>query len=173
MQKGIFVSGLLIFGLLCSVARAEDLREVELFDGSLIYAEMLSFEDGVYTLKSESLGTIRIDESNIQSIHHAGVVKAGITAEDLANVSTGELIKAIKERLIGENDTGGAMLSFLRDPDLQEIINDPDIMKAIEAGNIQAVITNPKCMKLMSKPAVKDFIGKMIGEGIGSKPGTE
>jgi len=50
-------------------SHADNLRQIELLDGSMISGEVISLIDGVYTIQSTSLGTLKIDEAKIASIH--------------------------------------------------------------------------------------------------------
>lgn len=50
---------------------AGDLREIELKDGSLLTAEVLSLHNGVYTLHSSTLGTITVAASKIRAIRQS------------------------------------------------------------------------------------------------------
>ena len=47
----------------------------ELSDGSVIQGEILSFENGVYTIRSEVVGTIRIKESGVRTIRRSSTAK--------------------------------------------------------------------------------------------------
>ena len=58
----------LILDLFTGFALAGDEREIELDDGSLIYGEIVSFQDGMYKIKSETLGTMEIEGSKILAI---------------------------------------------------------------------------------------------------------
>ena len=59
---------LLIF-LLVQNTIAGEVRVIELIDGSTITGEVLSLNNGIYVIKSESLGTIKLEESKIRAIH--------------------------------------------------------------------------------------------------------
>ncbi len=62
------ISILILLGVLTCNVFAGEVREVELNDGSVICGEIVSSEGGIYTLKSSTLGTVKIEESKIRVI---------------------------------------------------------------------------------------------------------
>ena len=67
IRSAVFCLCIIVGGLYGSVLAGE-LSEIELTDGSIIRGEIVSFINGVYTVKSGSVGTVRIDESDVQLI---------------------------------------------------------------------------------------------------------
>ena len=43
------------------------------------------------------------------------------------------------------------------DPDLQKILQDPGIMKAVQSGDIDFLMKSPDFMKLLNKESVQDI----------------
>jgi len=66
-MKVVGIVTVLLF-ILAGQAFAAEPAEINLRDGSVIRAEVISLQDGLYTLKSETLGTIVIEKSQISSI---------------------------------------------------------------------------------------------------------
>ena len=65
----LVVSIFLMFWLVfISKAIGDNLKEIELIDGSVIQAEVLSFSNGIYRLKSDTLGTFSLAEEKVQNI---------------------------------------------------------------------------------------------------------
>ncbi len=136
---------------------------IELNDGSVVRAEIVSFSKGEYTFKSESLGTITVDESRIKNI------RIGASQQTFSrSPSTGhspstapsldEQITALRNGMASDPATMDKITSLQSDPDFQSLLSDPEIMNAVSAGNISALMSNPKLLNLINKPAVQEII---------------
>ena len=66
------IMSLFLVSIAAASASAGGIREVELTDGSVITGEVLSLSNGVYSVKSETLGTMKIGESKIRAIREKG-----------------------------------------------------------------------------------------------------
>jgi len=53
------------------------------------------------------------------------------------------------------------ILVLQNDPDFQDILQDESIMKAISSGDLNALMTNPKIVKLMNNSSVQEIIRKV------------
>ncbi len=145
---GIFFLSVMFLGQ----AFAGETKTFELLDGSIITGEIVSFNDGTFTVKSEILGTVRIDETKIQAIR----------SRKKRRIS-GDEVQTLQEKMMGSEEIFAMILSLQNDPEFLEIIQDPEIMSAVESGDINALISNQKFLKLLENPAIKD-IEKMIDE---------
>ena len=81
---------------------AGQLSEIELIDGGVILGEIISKSDGVYVVKSESLGTLKVKESEIRFIR---VESAGDITTLMSNPKFIELlnnpeIKEIQKKVL-------------------------------------------------------------------------
>ena len=145
---GIFLLSVVFFGQ----AFAGETKTFELLDGSIITGEIISFSEGTFTLKSETLGTVRIEESKIRAIRSR---KNGGTS--------GDEILALQETMMGDEEIFAMILSLQNDPEFQAILQDPEIMSAVSSGDISALLSNQKFLKLLENPAIQD-IGRIIEE---------
>jgi hypothetical protein len=71
-SRYIVICSLFAAGLAVCTAYAGEVKEVELNDGTVITGEIVSLNNGVYTIKSESLGTTKLSESKVRSIRMKG-----------------------------------------------------------------------------------------------------
>ena len=133
-------------------AFAGETKTFELLDGSIITGEIISYNDGTFILKSVILGTVRIEETKIRAIRSR---KNGGISEDE--------VLALQEKMMGNEEIFAMILSLQNDPELREILQDPEIMDAVNSGDINALLSNPKFLKLLENPAIQN-IGKMIEE---------
>lgn len=158
--KGIYI--FILLGMLSAGAYAGEFREIKLVDGSAIYGQVVSFNNGVYTIKSNSLGTIKIEESDIQQIRvkprdankgeHAAASNPAINAE----------VQILHTLMENDQEIMNKISSLQNDPDFQEIMRDPAIINALNSGNIAALISNPKFMRLLNNETVQEIQKKLV-----------
>ena len=157
--KSFFIFFILI--LLSAGVYAGEFSEVRLIDGSTIYGEILSFNDGVYTVKSSSLGTIKVAESDIREIR----VQSGNTKDreyaSPANSSISSEVQSLQTLMQNNQDIMAIIFSLQNDPDFQDIMSDPGILNAVNSGDIAALISNPKFMSLMNNHKVQEIQKKL------------
>ena len=147
--------------ILSFTAYAGELNEFELVDGSTIYGQIVSFNDGIYIVESSSLGTIKINESDIQQIR----VKSGSTKRmdysSPANSTITSEIQALQTLIKNDQEIMNMILSLQNDPDFQEIMRDPNIVNALNSGDIAALISNPKFISLLNNQKVQEIQKKL------------
>ena len=147
---------LLIFLSLFAAAtlmNAAEIREIEFIDGSVITGEVVSLSEGVYTIRSVALGTLQVEESKVRTIRVKG---SSSTTGDTA----GQL-KSLQEKMMSDSEVMSTIQSLQSDPDFQRILEDPEIKKAVQAGDLNALMANPRFMELLNKAAVQE-IGKRM-----------
>ena len=149
-----------IFLLFCMTlplaVHAGELREIVLVDGSIIVGELVSLTNEVYTIKTATLGTLKIEDARIKAIRNtsggmSGSVKASGQQE----------IIAIQQEMIVDGSILQLILALQSDPDFQEALQDESIMMAINSGDFNALMTNPKIVKLMEKSSVQEIKRKL------------
>ena len=149
-----------IFLLFCMTlplaVHAGELREIVLIDGSVIVGELVSLTNGVYTIKTDALGALKVEDARIKTIRNtsggmAGPVKASGQQE----------IMAIQQDMIADGSIIQLILALQSDPDFQEALQDESIMMAINSGDLNALMTNPKIVKLMEKSSVQEIKRKL------------
>ena len=151
-----FFLSILSFG-----AYAGEPNEIQLVDGSTIYGQIVSFNNGVYVIESSSLGTIKINESDIQQIR----LKSGSTKRmdysSPANSTISSEIQALQTLMKNDQEIMDMILSLQNDPDFQEIMRDPNIVKALNSGDIAALISNPKFISLLNNKKIQEIQKKL------------
>ncbi len=145
--------------VLINVAAAGELREIELIDGSTITGEVQSLNNGIYTIKSESLGTVRIEDSKVRAIRVKSETPAGRAVSRESGTAGG--VKDLQEKMTGDRETMSLIQSLQNDPDFKKILEDPEIMKAVQEGNFAALAADPRIRKLLDNPTVQDIEKKV------------
>ena len=149
-MKQLIFGLLFVFGISLGSALAGEIKEIELKDGSVIYGEIVSFSGGVFTLRSKGLGTVKIEESKIRAIR-SGTHEGGKQDQ----------IQQLQKRMMSDKEVVEMILSLQNDPEVQKILQDPEIMKAVNAGDMDALLSNPKFMKLLENPTIHEIREKV------------
>ncbi len=142
------------------VAYADNDR-IELNDGSVIQGEIVSFSRGVYTIRSATLGTITLEKYKIRniSVNPSGSFKDQSVRED--NTSMQKRAKALQESMVENPDIMKSIDSLQNDSDFQQVLSDPELMKAINSADISKLINNPKFLKLLDKQSIQEISKKL------------
>jgi len=142
-----------------SSSHAGVVSQIKLLDGSVIQAEIISFSNGVYKLRSKSLGTISVAEDRVQSIRPNKSQISGTPAQlETADPPVGQKVQGLQQKLTSDPKTMEMLLDLRKDPSMIGVLNDKDLMRAIQQGNLSTVIKNPKIQKLMKSKTVGDVI---------------
>ncbi len=161
-RRYLFIALFAYFGFFTSVASTGELKEVVLKDGSVIIGEIVSLNNGVYTIKSSALGAIKVNDSRIRSIRSAGKGGTIDNGDQGSGNPTQAQIDAIRTNIMGNEEVMKMILALQNDPDFKEILQDPSIMNAVNSGDLDALTTNPKFMKLMNKSNIKGITEKVV-----------
>jgi len=157
------IMSLFLVSIAALAASAGDIREVELTDGSVITGEVLSLTNGVYTVRSETLGTMKIGESKIRAIREKDHGAAGSAQSGPAGNPGGAnvAVKSLQDKMMNDGEIMDMIKSLQNDRDFQKILEDPEVMKAVNSGDIAALTANPGFMKLLDNKAVQDIQNKV------------
>jgi hypothetical protein len=139
-------------------ASAGEVRQIELIDGSTIAGEVLSMQGGIYTVRSAGLGTIKLEESKIRAIRSGPPPGSPAAAPGGGAASD---VQSIGKKIMGDQEVMALIQSLQGDPEFQKILEDPELMKAVNAGDIAALTANPRFMKLLNNPTVQDIQKKV------------
>ena len=185
MKTSTFFFLLLTFHYSFTPAYGDSLREVELIDGSVIRAQVLSMDGKTYRLRSETLGEIEISEYRVKAIRTPKAESASpqphsttaptiqpqssesepyvvdnnppvSSSPPVAIPSAGDLQQAFSQDPAVMNK----ILSLQDDPLVQDILQDERLMQAIHSGNLGALMNDPKIRALMNHPTVRNLGGQ-------------
>lgn len=156
-MRRIAAGALFVLAISAQTGLAGEIREIELNDGSVIAGELLSLSGGIYTIKSDSLGTVRIEEAKVRTVRSKTPVSSGSLPGGGASVQAGPLT----DRMMNNNEIMTMIQGLQDDPDFKKILADPEVMQAVMNSDIAALMSNPEFMKLLDKPAVRDIREKV------------
>jgi hypothetical protein len=138
-------------------APAGEMREIVLSDGSIVSGEVLSLNKGIYTIRSGSLGTLRINESKVRVIRP----RTSSQSADAERTATNGELQSLQGRIMNDQEIMGLVRSLQDDPEFKKILEDPDVLKAVNAGDIPALMANPKVSKLLNNSTVLEIQKKV------------
>lgn len=157
----IFFAFLFINTFVCSVFAGQS-SDIELVDGGIIRGEIISHRDGVYVVRSATLGTLRVNESDIRLIRpNVGSPPKQKTIK-VPGGSVSPEIQALQKSMMNNKEIMDLIQSLQQAPEMQELLKSPDIIKAIQSGDISALMSNPKFIRLMENPKVKEIQKKVL-----------
>ena len=130
-----------VIGFVTHIAIAET---ITLNDGSVIKGQVSALSNGIYTINTNNLGVIKVEQAKVSSISHAQadtVKSLDVQALQQSIMQNPKIMKQIKE--------------MQNNPTVQAILSDPKIMQAIANGDYQSLLADPKMQQLMNDPQTK------------------
>ncbi|MDD4894546.1 MAG: hypothetical protein PHW54_04445 [Candidatus Omnitrophica bacterium] len=154
-MKKIMLALILLSGIFSGAALAAKLNRIELVDGSVIIGEISGVNNGTYTVNSQGMGFLQIEESRIKQIGSADSRNSPSFPQPQPDGSVQNKADAMTNKMMGDPATVGMVMSLQDDPQLQEILQDPEIMEAIKSGNSASLANNEKFMRLKNNPKIQ------------------
>jgi len=146
-------------------------KEIELTDGSVIQAEVLSFANGIYRLKSDTLGTFSLDEKKIRAIRFKNFASTGSRPQNTLKVPEGNFpvaggpqvqrqVREMTDRLLQDPEALRLIQSLKNDPSVTSILKDPELMRAINRQDLHLLSTDPRIRSLMKNKTLGKILEK-------------
>lgn len=156
---------LLALGLitLSAPVSAGDLQEITLTDGSALYGEVVSLEKGIYTIRSGTLGTVKIDADKVRMIRSLSARKperraAAPEAPPAApRPEAAGGIGEIQRMLMADEEVMGMIEALADDPEIRKLLADPAVAEALRSGDVAALLANPEFMSILGHPGVREI----------------
>ena len=156
-MKSTIVCFIILIVFMSSNAFASAPVQIQLIDGSMISGEIISFREGVYTLQSGSLGTIKIDESQIKLIRMDSHGTAPWQPANTSNDSVDNTIQTLQKSMTQNPRIMEMIQTLQNDPEIQSLIQDKDIMEAVTAGDINTLMSDPEFIKIFENPSIQQI----------------
>ena len=129
--------------------------EIILKDGSRIRGEVLSMQNELYEVRTESIGTIQLGRSHIQSMTTIAVPIPGDSSSADTSVSSQTAVDSIKSSIMNSPGVMGIIMALQNDPQMKAVLADPEIMWAVQNLDLQTLSNNPKIKALMDNAKIK------------------
>ena len=141
---------------------ASEVAQVQLIDGSVIAGKIISCKEGVYTLRSDSIGTITIDESQIQLIR---MDSSGTDLWAPAGTSNGSIertMQSLQKSITNDPQIMELIRTLQNDPAIEALLQDEAIIDAVSAGDINSLMANPEFIKIFENPSIQQIQKEII-----------
>ncbi|MEM1091132.1 MAG: hypothetical protein AAF552_10690 [Pseudomonadota bacterium] len=130
---------------------------LKLADGSSLRGEVVSLSNDVYTVRSDSLGTVKVPAADVVSISY------GRSTERDSSGSQAQLQK-LQNQLAADATTMSMIGELQNDPQLQAILADPEIMRAVATGDLTTLMANEKFMAIMNNEKIRAITRQATGD---------
>lgn len=134
-------------------------QTIVLQDGSQLTGEVLSLNGGTYQIRTASMGVLAVPQNTVLSIGGSGT-SAGATTDYSAAAAE---LQGLQQSIASNPAIMQTIQSLQSDPQFQAILQDPEIMQAVQSGNFGALSQNPKIQQLMNHSAVQG-IARQLGQ---------
>ncbi|HXQ24247.1 MAG TPA: hypothetical protein VN812_21375 [Candidatus Acidoferrales bacterium] len=148
---GVVLPGLLIVLFASNAVHAVEPSTLTLRDGSSITGEVVSLSDGVYTVRSATLGTVTVKAADVRSLTNEATATGPAPAQ----------LDGLQERIASDPDTMNAINTLRDDPELKAMLDDPELQSALQSGNLDALLSNPKLARFAADPRVQEITKKV------------
>lgn len=152
----------LLWGLGVAGLQAGESR-IELRDGSVLSGELVGVANGRYRIRTSVMGEIEVSETDVLSIRPSAADGASNSAVTTGAADYSGDIAGIQRQLLGDPVMLSSITALQNDPELQSALADPAFVGLVLSGNVEALKSDPRFLRLMGHPAVQAIIGRMIG----------
>lgn len=181
-MKKFFLFLLLV--LLCSTSHAAGVKQrIVLLDNSVIVGEIVEMKDGIYTVKSDAMGEIKVSADKILEISKLDQASSATSQNiDILDRSKKKAHKApVQPRSVGvsddlkiqqeransqvqsmsmQEDFLDSMMNLSGSADMVDVMSDPEVMDAISRNDYEFLMNSDKMKTLMESSEIKDLLGE-------------
>lgn len=162
MIQRLTYSALLILLFVPSVFAAST-KYITLKDGSVIKGELVSFDNGTYTVQTENLGLLQLPEGNVISVATGGAVAQAPVAASKPEFAKN--VSDMQSQIMADPQTMEAVQAMAEDPEIVAMISDPNFIKklttAVSNDNVESVADDPRLQELMGNPKMKALVQQL------------
>lgn len=162
---------LIVAGAGVSAEAETKAKLIHLRDGSSLTGNVISLDRGVYTVKTENLGTMRVRQEDIVSISNPGFApKEAQTAEPLVpgqmaphltKSNLGYQVQTLQSSIMSDPELVKDIQVLMSDPEIVQIIQDEAFMQKIMTLDMDTIESDPRYRDLMYNPRMRRFIQKL------------
>jgi hypothetical protein len=135
---------------------AGDLNVFELNDGTAVIGTVTAYQDGVFSVSSPSLGTVRIPESEIRVMRKKGGPNPVSPARSVPD------IESLQQSILADPEFARSLSSLAEDPSVQSLLGDPDLRRALESGDYDAMMNAPEFQQLLNHPEIQKMTQEIL-----------
>ena len=132
-----------------------DQKLIKLTDGTEIVGEIISMQNGSYTIRSNSLGTLTVSDRQVQQISSLVSGPASSPVDTGKSALQNGQVQAIQQQLTSDSSMVQRILALQSSPEMQAVLSDPEVMAAVQRLDFEALQNHPKIKRLMSNQKIQ------------------
>lgn len=139
---------------------------ITLKDGSQIKGQLSGIENGVYTVKTPIIGDVHVAASDVASITTGGSAPAASLppAGGAPVPISDQQIMAQQQSLMANPAAMADLQQMAQDPEIMKALSDPALVQAVTSHDYQALQSNPKLQELMSNPKMQALVQRIADQ---------
>ena len=159
---------------------------ITLNDGTTIYGKVVGMSDGVYKIQTETMGEISVNSDNVVEISsgnsakksNIGIIDGSNNRQSYSNnnntqkssnagqssnsyASQQQDVNTMVQSMMMDENYMNKIMQLGTSEEMQSILNDPEVMEAIQNGDYDFLMNNPKMNDLMNSSGIQDILGDM------------
>jgi hypothetical protein len=158
----IFATTIITLSLALS-SQAQDQRVITLDDGTRITGQVVSFQNGTYTISTENLGELTIKDANVVSISSASAMNNPL---DGATLWEGQDIRSavsqVQASMMNDPNILVGLEELMKDPEIMALLSDQNFINDIMSYDPNRIQANPKAQQLMNNPEMRKLMETMM-----------
>ena len=133
---------------------------VVLKDGAVIHGEIETLQDGVYTVETDSLGTVRVRKEDVRTIDHSRgpTMESSVGPSPSGSSPSPAELQALQSRLMQSPNLFSMIQALQSDPEVQAVLADPEVMSAMASGDYAKLMNHPKIIALTDNAKVREIV---------------
>ncbi len=164
MTKKYFFPIILLTLLIVPNLSADSLKVFALKDGSIIKGEILEFNQGVYTVKTQ-LGQISIPDDTIVTMS-SNDAQASNPAPQPQTQSTNNSaimgqVQQMQGNIMADPEMVAEIQKIMQDSEIMSILTDQNFMNDVLTYDPNRIEANKNTQQLLQKPAIQNLINKI------------
>lgn len=169
---------------------SKEIRVFEMQDGTKITGILMGTDGEGFKVHSESLGVVRIpmntlkrmnpltkqaveddrqvnptlsDYAPTRNISSNPTLSSAARDQDISspNLMNPKLIKTIQDTMMEDPEIMGILHTLQNDPKLMRALQDPEIIRLIQKGDLEAIHKHPTFKMLESNDQIRDILNRM------------
>ena len=165
MKKITLLNVTIFFFLLSSLGLADTSeRKIILKDGSIIKGTVTKMENGVYTVVSDRLGEMQINDQDIANIQSGNdPVLVSDTSSHSENTQSSNLknqVQAMQGTILNDPEIMNDIMGLMDDPEIQTLLSDKAFISDVNSLDQNKIQNNDKMQSLMNNPKMQKLLEK-------------
>jgi hypothetical protein len=168
-MRKIIISIFLWLAITGVCAFSSEVSDIYLDDGSVLRAEVVSLQNGVYTLRSTSMGEFSLEASRIRQIGlrqpNQNFIPGTAVQAQQQPLKTPEnfqsKVASTQAMIMKDPEAMQTVMTMATDPEFQKLFDDPQAVAALKAGDMATLMKNPQFQAIMNNPKMQGFADKM------------